>query len=120
MSMSDPITITVNAVPYACVCVSTVGSTKVYKDPTDAMQITISHITTKAGRSSRMVKVELKKISADPFTPTVNREVKAVVQHLINEPSDGTFTNPELLNLFKGVAVWENDANVNKLLAGES
>lgn len=120
MSMSDPITITVNAVPYVCACVNVSGSSRIYRDPADLMTITISHLSTKAGRTSRMVKVELKKISADPFTPTINREVKAVVQTIINEPADGMFSNAELLNLFKGLAVWESDANVNKVLAGES
>nr|UJQ84973.1 MAG: hypothetical protein 2 [Leviviridae sp.] len=120
MSMTDPITITVNAVPYVCACVDTSGSTKVYKDPSDAMIVTISHLATKAGRTSRMVKVQLKKISADPFTPTINREVSSTVQTVINEPSDGMFTNTELLNLKKGLAAWETDANVGKLLSGES
>lgn len=120
MSFSDPITITVNAVPYVCACVDVQGSTRVYRDPTDLMTITISHLATKSGRTSRMVKVQLKKISADPFTPTVNREVQTTVQTVINEPSDGTFSNAELLNLKKGLAVWESDANVGKLLAGES
>lgn len=120
MSFADPITITVNAVPYVCANVFTEGATKVYRDPSDLMTLTISHLATKTGRTSRMVKCELKKISADPFTPTINREVKTTVQTVINEPSDGTFTNTELLNLFKGVAAWESDANVGKLLAGES
>jgi len=84
------------------------------------MTITISHLSTKSGRTSRMVKVELKKISADPFTPAIYREVKTTVQTVINEPSDGTFTNTELLNLKKGLAAWESDVNVSKLLAGES
>lgn len=120
MSYTDPITITVNAVPYVCACVEINGSNKVYKDPTDVMKISVSHLTTKAGRTSRMVRVDLTKISADPFTPTVNRSVTETVQTIINEPADGMFSNAELLNLKKGLAAWETDANVNKLLAGES
>lgn len=120
MSMSDPITITVNAVPYVCACIEIDGTKKVYTDPTNAMKVSVSHLATKAGRTSRMVRVDLKKISPDPFTPTLNREVTATVTTICNEPSDGMFTNLELLNLHKAVIAWETDAVVNKILAGES
>lgn len=121
MSMTDPITITVNAVPYVLACVEWPNpTTKVYKDPTDVMKLTISHLTSAKGRIRRSVRLDLDKVTADPFTPTIYRTVGTTVQTVIDEPAGSAFSNTELLNLFKGLSVWESDTVVNKLLAGES
>lgn len=120
MSFTDPITVTINAVPYVLACVETLATAKVYKDPTDTVRLTISHLATKAKRTRRLVRLDLKKITADPFTPSINREVEATYSTVVDEPADGTFTNTELLNVAKGLIAWQTDANVGKVLNGES
>lgn len=121
MSMTDPITITVNAVPYVLARVEWPSSSStVYKDPTDVMKLTISHLATKAGRTRRLVRLDFSKVSPDPFTPTINRTVNSTISSIVDEPTDAAFGNAELLNLFKGLTAWETDAIVNKVLAGES
>lgn len=121
MSLVEPLSITVNAVPYTLACVEIPGATsKVYKDPTGALKFTVSHLTSKAGRTRRLIRLDLVKISPDPFTPSISREVSASVQTVVDEPQDGMFSNTELLNLFKALAAWETDTNVGKVLNGES
>jgi hypothetical protein len=39
---------------------------------------------------------------------------------VIDEPDDAVFTNTELLNNSKGLLGWLSDANVTKVIAGES
>nr|UJQ85159.1 MAG: hypothetical protein 2 [Leviviridae sp.] len=121
MSLTEPITITVNAVPYVLARVETpTPSSTVYRDPTDLWRLTVSHQTTKAGRVRRLSRLDQMKISADPFTPANSRKVTATVQTIVDEPEDGAFSNTELLNMYKGLAVWQSDAIVGKILGGES
>jgi len=67
-----------------------------------------------------MVRLDTKKMSSDPFVPANSREVSQSVYLVVDEPEDGAFTNAELLASAKGLIAWLSDANVTKVLAGES
>jgi len=60
------------------------------------------------------------KIAADPFVANQSRKVNSAYYVTIDEPADGVFTNAELLANMKGLVGWTSDANLTKLIAGES
>lgn len=117
---ADPQSITINAVANSLPRIAVGNQKAVYSNDTDTLSLTISHVTTSRGRTRRMARVDQSKISADPFTPSQNREVSGSVYLVVDEPADGAFSNADLLALVKGLTGWLNDANVSKVLAGES
>ncbi len=62
----------------------------------------------------------MKNIAPDPFVAGNNREIQESIYLVIDEPTDGSFSNATSLLNAKGLVGWLSDANVTKVLAGES
>lgn len=117
---SDPQSVTINTVANTLPRVSVGDRTATYTKDDETIDLTISHQAARSGRVRRMVRLDVSKITSDPFITGTNREVSSSAYIVVDEPADGAFANTELLNNVKGLLGWLNDANVNKLLAGES
>lgn len=116
----DPQSVTINTVASSLPRVSVGDHQASYTKDDESITLTISHLASRNGRVRRMVRLDVSKIASDPFITTQNREVSSSQYLVVDEPSDGAFTNTELLNNVKGLLGWLTDANVTKLLAGES
>lgn len=117
---TDPQSVTINAVANSLPRVSVGDRTATYTKDDETIKLTISHAATNRNRTRRQIRVDVKKVAADPFTAGQSREVSCSAYLVIDEPTDGSFTNTELLNNTKGLLGWLTDANVTKVIAGES
>lgn len=117
---ADPQSVTVDAVAQSLPRVSVGNHSASYTKDDETYTLTISHQPTKNGRTRRQVRLDRIKIAADPFVSGNSREVSTSTYLVVDEPSDGAFTNAELLAHAKGLIGWLSDANVTKVLAGES
>lgn len=117
---ADPQSITIDATPVSLPRTSVGDHSASYTKDDETLTLKVNHQATKNGRVRRQVRLDVSKISADPFIAGQNREVAATAYLVVDEPTDGAFTNAELLSHVKGLLGWCTDANVNKVLAGES
>jgi hypothetical protein len=67
-----------------------------------------------------MVRIDNSKVAQDLFDANRSREVDSAVYLVIDEPQDSSFGNDELLLNVKALKDWLSDANITKVLAGES
>lgn len=117
---SDPQSVTINAVAQSLPRTGVADHSASYTKDDETVALTISHSSTSKGRTRRMVRLDVNKIAADPFTANQSRKLSCSAYLVIDEPSDSSFTNTELLNNTKGLVGWLSDANLTKVIAGES
>lgn len=117
---ADPQSVTINAIANSLPRVDVGDRTATYTKDDETVSLTIAHATTNRGRTRRQVRLDLTKIAADPFTAGHSTEENCSVYLVIDEPEDSAFSNTELLNNTKGLIGWLTDANVTKVIAGES
>jgi len=117
---NDPQSVTINAVANSLPRVSVGDHTASYTKDDETVTMTVTHQTTKSGRVRRTVRLDVNKIATDPFVPSTSRKVSSTVYFTLDEPKDGSFSNAEDLSNAKGLVGWLTDANLTKLIAGES
>jgi len=114
---TDPQTITINAIAKSCARVSAGDMNATYSTADADVKFAVSHQVAKK-RVRRMVKLEQRKIAADPLT-AVNAYQTASVHLVITEPEVG-FTDSELTYLVDALKAWLTAGNVAKVLGSES
>lgn len=117
---TDPQSVTINAVANSLPRTNNDGQSASYTKDDGTLVLTVSHQATKNGRLRHLVGIDENKISADPFVAGNSRMAGASVRLVIDEPDGGQFTNAEILLLAKGFIAWCSDANLTKVIAGES
>jgi len=117
---SDPQSVTISSVAQSLPRVSTDGQSSVYSKDDETVRFSVSHLATNRGRIRRAARMDISKIASDPFVANQSRKVNSAYYIVIDEPADGVFTNAELLANMKGLVGWTTDANLTKLIAGES
>lgn len=117
---TDPQSVTINAVAQSLPRTSMDERTASYTRDDETVQLTISHTSTNRGRVRRVVRLDVNKIASDPFTAGQSREFSYSTYIVLDEPDGSAFTNTELLNNTKGLVGWLTDANLTKVIAGES
>lgn len=117
MAFTDPQSITVNTVTKSMPRIKSDGTKSIYKTADEEFQFTISHQESKS-RTRRMVRVDQRKVAADPLT-SVNEYKTAGVYVVIDEPEYG-FTDTELGYIVAALTAWLTAGNVAKVCASES
>lgn len=120
MAFSDPQSITVNAVAQSLPRVSTGDNTSSYRKEDGLYRMTVRHSYGKRNRTN--IRIDNVKLAADPFTPSINKEINASIGFTIDRPAAG-FTNTELKYVADALVAYlttGSGANVTKLLGGES
>lgn len=115
---ADPQTVTVNAVAQTLAAISREPMKSVYREDVGEYELVISHMET-AKRNRRVVRLNRKIVSADPFIPAQNVESTHSIYLVIDAPIAG-FTNTQLKDDTLGLCSWLSSANVLKVLGGES
>jgi hypothetical protein len=117
---TDPQSVTINAIANSLPRTDNDGQSATYTKDDGTVTLKVSHQETKNGRLRHAVKLDQNKIAADPFVAGNSRLSGASITLVIDEPNAGQFTNAELLLLSKALIAWGSDANLTKVIAGES
>jgi hypothetical protein len=115
---ADPQTVTVNAVAQTLAAISREPMASKYREDVGEYELVISH-QENAKRNRRVVRLNRRKVTADPFIPAQNVEVSHSVYLVIDAPIAG-FTAAELEDDVLGLGAWLTSTNVAKVLGGES
>lgn len=118
MSFSDPQSVTINAVATSLPrTVSPSPTSNAYRS-SDGLVTLVLGYTENGTRKRISPRLNFKKVAADPFAPSMNKEYTGSVYMVIDAPIVG-FTNTELKNYVKALRDWAIDATVDKVLGGE-
>jgi hypothetical protein len=115
---TDPQTVTVNSVAQTLPAVSRAVDNSRYREDVGEYELVISHQET-GKRNRRMVRLNRKIITTDPFIPANNVTASHSVYLVIDHPIAG-FSNSEIELDVAGLVAWLTQANVLKVLGGES
>lgn len=119
--LADPQTVTVNAVAQTLAAISRQPLSSTYREDIGEYELVISHQENRK-RNRRVVRLNRKIVTADPFIPAQNVEVSHSIYLVIDEPLAG-FTKTELKDDLVGLCTWltaSSAANAVKVLGGES
>lgn len=116
MALTDPQTITIDAVPYTCNRVKSDGYKSIYATADENLKLTVSHQEVK-DRTRRMVRLDQRVVAADPLT-SVNEYKGLGVYLVIDEPEFG-FSDTVIDDVVQALAAWLSSANVAKVLGAE-
>jgi hypothetical protein len=122
MSFADPLSITIAGATVALPRVGDVesGDGSVYRSGDGLLQLTASHDYKK--RTRRSLRVDMSKLTADPFKPAENVKVSMSNYMVFDIPPAG-YSAAEALAVYKGLVALmtaSSDAVIVKLLGGES
>lgn len=121
MALSDPQTITINEVETKLPRVTTGNFSSTYES-SDGNTILKLSTAENGKRKRQVVRVDIKKITEDPFIPAQNREVSMSTYIVTDRPLVG-FSNKEALDILVGLLTLSTGSEDNllvKLLGGES
>jgi len=120
MSFTDPLSVTISAVTTSLPRVSVGDDRSEYASGDGLIRLTASHDSGK--RTRRMLRIDTKKLTSDPFRPAENVEVSMSNYIVFDLPPAG-YTAAEALAVyagFKGLFTATSDQMISKLLGGES
>lgn len=114
---ADPQSVTVNAVAKSLPAISRDENASTYRMDTGDYELVISRTFGKRNRF--VVRLNAKKIAADPLTASNNLEYRMSTYLVLDAPPVG-YTNTELKDIALGLVGWLTSANVLKVLGGET
>lgn len=120
MSFTDPVSVTISGTPISLPRVSVGDDVSEYMSGDGLVKVTASHQYAK--RIRRMLRIDTKKITSDPFKPAENVEVGMGFYLVFDLPPAG-YTAAEakaVYDGFKATFTASTDAMITKLLGGES
>lgn len=121
MALSDPQSIKINGVSISLPRVSTRDGKSVYSSADGLTKLAVS--TQETGKRKRQViRLDQKKIAADPFMPVQNKEVSDSVYLVIDRPEEG-YSNEEAKKQIEGLVELLSASTFSlpaKVLGGES
>jgi len=120
MSFTDPSSVTISGTTTSLPRTSVDEDRSEYTSADGLIQLAASHDYGK--RVRRMLRLDVSKLTADPFKPSENVKVGMSVYTVFDLPPAG-FTNAEALAAFVGyntLATASSNAVIAKLLGGES
>jgi hypothetical protein len=115
--LTDPQTVTVNAVAKTMPKVSTKDTSAEYRLADLSFRLLISHLVSK-GRIRTLAKIVQRAVVADPLT-AVNDYEELQLHVVIDRPEVG-FTSTQVQQLVTGFQTWLNSTMVDKLFGQES
>lgn len=118
--LADPQSVTINAVANTLPAVTRGDLTSAYQKDDGNVKLMVSHAYGKRNRST--VRLDFRKIAADPLISAQNIEFSMSAYLVIDRPKTG-FTVTEAAQIVAGLTAWltaSSGANTTRVLAGES
>lgn len=116
MALTDPQSITVDAVPVTLNRIKSDGYRSEYLSDDESFKMTVSHQETK-GRTRRMIRIDNRVVAADPLS-SVNEYKSLGVYVVIDEPEYG-FADADIDNIVQALTGWLTTQNVVKLCTNQ-
>lgn len=120
MSFTEPLSVTISGATTTLPRTSVDEDSSEYTSGDGLIQLTASHQYGK--RTRRMVRLDLTKLSPDPYKPAENVK-NSMSSYIVFDLPPAGYTNAEALAAWKGLAATlaaSSDAMIVKLLGGES
>jgi hypothetical protein len=120
MALTDPQSITIAAVTTPLPRVSTGKNQAEYLSADGLIRLGLSHAYGR--RTRRVLRLDHSKLTTDPFIPAQNTKVSMSCYMVFDVPVAG-YTNQQVLDVYTGLKAnftAASDANISKLLGGES
>jgi len=120
MALADPQSIKISGTTTSLPRVSTSGNSSVYESSDGTIKVTLS--TQNGSRKRQTWRVDVSKITEDPFIPAQNQEVSMSFYIVIDRPVAG-YTNEQALAVVLGAIealTASTDLVLTKLLGSES
>jgi hypothetical protein len=118
MAFSDPIKVKVDGTnEVECPRVSTGNFESTYLSSDGTIRIKVA--TANGKRKRHTFRIDLSKITTDPYDTDQNVEVSTSAYVVVDKPLAG-FTNEELRKLTEGLKTILTEGNIKKLLASEN
>lgn len=116
MALTDPQTITINAVPHTCNRIKSEGLRSTYQTSDADVTFVASHQESRK-RTRRMMRLDQRKVAPDPLT-SENEYKSAGVYIVVDQPEYG-FTDSELDDMVQALKAWATTENVLKVLGNQ-
>lgn len=120
MAFADPQSVTINAVANSLPRTSSGVNAGIFTKDDGAVKLTVSHSYGK--RVRRTIRIDHKKISADPLQPSTNTQYSMSTYIVADVPVTG-YTNAEIKQIIDGLTGYltaSSGARVTQLLGGEN
>lgn len=120
MALADPQSIKISGVTTSLPRVNTGNFSSVYESSDGLIKLTLS--TSESKRKRHVYRVDVEKITSDPFIPANNTSVSMSTYIVVDRPLVG-YTNAEALAVVAGLleaASAESSSDLVKLLGSES
>jgi hypothetical protein len=116
---ADPQSITISGAAKSLPRVSSGDFAGAFRASDGAYNLTVKHTSGKRDRS--VIRLDTRKIGANPLDPTKNLPYTSSVYVVLDNPAQTSgFTSTELEDLVKGLAGYLTAANVTKFVGKES
>jgi len=120
MALSDPQTIKIGSVETEMPRINTGNFSSTYSSADGTIKLSLS--TARSKRNRQVVRIDVSKITADPFITDQNVEVSSSFQFVVDRPLAG-YTNAEAVEIAEGFVKLISASSysvLTKLLGGES
>jgi len=120
MAFADPQTVTINAVPQTLPRVSSAPNAGAFQKDDGSVKLSVSSEYKK--RTRRTIRLDHKKIAADPLQPSTNTLYSMSVYMVVDVPQTG-YTVAEQKQIIDGLTAYltaSSGARVTQLLGGEN
>jgi transcriptional regulator of nitric oxide reductase len=122
MALTDPQSITINAVTTPLPRTFSEGSESAYTSADGLWKLSVNHNLVKQGRTRHLLRFDHSKVTPDPYINTQNVKVNTAIYLVVDVPPAG-YTNAEVTQVYQGFKTLftaSSDAVIAKLLGGES
>jgi hypothetical protein len=120
MAFADPQSVTINAVAQTLPRTSTLGTKGTFTKEDGNVSLIVSHDL--GARSRRTIRLDHRKVGADPFNGALNAKYSMSVYLVVDHPQVG-YTNTEIKQIVDGLTAYltaSSGARVTQLLGGEN
>nr|QDH90870.1 MAG: hypothetical protein H4Bulk46242_000004 [Leviviridae sp.] len=120
--LADPQTVTISGTTVPLPRTRTEGSETEYTSADGMIKLSISH-SNSGKRARSVIRIDHAKLAPDPFQSGENVKTGCAVYTVVDSPSAGYYTDPELLAIWQGFNTQltaTSNAVFTKFLGGES
>lgn len=122
MAFSDPQSITIDGTTHSLPRILTGTSLGKFVSADASKQVELLPTAGK-GRRNLISRLRFSKVVADPLVTTTNVRVGGICVFSVNVPTDGSYTDDDILKEAVGFIAWltaGTNANLKRLIAGEN